>query len=160
MLTRLLPEQISRFWDIIKFAVEQSLPPTVGEHPDKMNRILAAALSGRIEVWASYTKEGGKNRFEGIVLTKILYDDASDTRNLLLYCLYGYDKVSDDSWLGGLLTIAKYAKSRGCSQIVAYTDVPYVVELVNKLGGEARYTFLSFDVNKIVQNLNNLTVEA
>jgi len=121
-----------------------------------MNRILAAALSGRVEVWASYTKEDGKNKFEGIVLTKILYDDVSDTRNLLIYCLYGYNKVSDNSWINGILTLAKYAKSRRCSQIVAYTDVQRIIKVVNSLGGESKYTFISFDVNKIIQNLNDL----
>ena len=152
MLTRLLPEQISKFWDIIKFAIEQSLPPIVGEHPDKMNRILSSALSGGTEVWASH--EGHK--FEGIVLTKILYDDASGTKNLLIYCLYGYSEVDNKSWLKGLNTLAKYAKARGCTQIVAYTDVPYIVEIVNNLGGEAKYTFLSFNINEIVRKLNGL----
>ena len=156
MITRLLPEQISHFWDVIKYAVEQSLPPTVGEHPDKMNRILAAALSGKIDVWASYTKNESGNKLEAIVLTKILYDDVSGTKNLLIYCLYGYSKISTESWKDGLATFAKFAKSRGCSQIVAYTDVPRIVKLVNSLGGESKYTFISFDINEIVKNLNGL----
>jgi len=159
MINRLTPEQISKFWDVIKFAVEQSLPPTVGEHPDKMNRILAAALSGKIDVWASYTKNEKVNKFEGIILTKFLYDDVSGTRNLLIYCLYGYNKFESISWKIGLETFAKYAKSRGCSRIIAYTDIPHIVDIVNKLGGEAKYTFISFDVNKVVQNLNNLVEE-
>ena len=156
MITRLLPEQISHFWDVIKYAVEQSLPPTVGEHPDKMNRILAAALSGKIDVWASYTKDESGNKLEAIVLTKILYDDVSGTKNLLIYCLYGYSKISTESWKDGLVTFAKFAKSRGCSQIIAYTDVPRIVKLVNSLGGESKYTFISFDINEIVKNLNGL----
>lgn len=156
MLNRLLPEQVSKFWDIIKYAIEQSLPPIVGEHPDKMNRILSGALSGKVEVWASYNKEGNKNKFEGIVLTKILYDDASDTKNLLIYCLYGYERIDRLSWIQGLSTLVKYAKSKNCLQIIAYTDVPYLIDIVKRLGGEAKYTFVSFNVNEIIQNLNNL----
>lgn len=156
MLVQLLPDQISKFWDVIKFAVEQSLPPTVGERPGRMNRILSAALSGRIDVWASYVKEENSNRLEGIMLTKFLYDDASDTRNLLIYCIYGYDRVSSSTWTHGLKTLVKYAKSKGCAQIVAYTSLPYLVKLTKRLGGKADYTFLSFDVNKIVQKLNGL----
>jgi len=148
MITKLLPDQISKFWDIIKYAVEQSLPPIVGEHPDKMNRILGSALSGKVEVWASYTK-GEVNKFEGIVLTELLRDDVSNTSNLLIYCLYGYSGVENNSWMDGLVKLAEYAKSRKCSRIIAYSDVPYIIELVNKLGGETRYTFLSFDLEKI-----------
>lgn len=147
MLTRLLPDQISKFWDVISYAVEQSLPPTVGEHPDKMNRILAAALSGKIEVWASYTRQSDMTKFEGIVLTKILFDDASQTRNLLIYCLYGYEDVDNNSWLEGLTSIAKYAKSRNCAHVNAYSDIPFIIETVKKLGGETRYTYLSFDLS-------------
>lgn len=156
MLIRLLPEQVSKFWNIIKYAIEQSLPPIAYEHPDKLNRILSAALSGKVEVWASYKKDQEENILEGIVITKILYDDASNTKNLLIYCLYGYEKVDSNSWLIGLTAIAKYAKSRKCNQIIAYSDLPYIINVAKYLGGETKYTFLSFDVNKSVQKLNEL----
>lgn len=156
MLTKLLPEQISNFWDIIKYAVEQSLPPVVGEHQDKMNRILAAALSGRIDVWASYARNGDETRFEGIVLTKILYDDAVDMKNLLIYCIYGYEQIDKESWLSALNALTKYAKGKGCKLIVAYTELPYVVRIAQRLGANTRYTFLSFEVEKVIQNLDSL----
>ena len=145
MLTKLLPDQISKHWTIIKYAIQQSLPPTIGQNPDRLNRILSSALSSRIEVWASYIR-GEENKFEGIVLTKILYDDSSETKNLLIYCLYGYGEVAEDSWLGGLRTILKYAKSKNCQQIVAYSDSPYIIDIVEKLGGDTSYTFLSFNI--------------
>jgi len=155
MLTKLLPDQISRFWDVISYAVQQSLPPTVGENPNKMNRILTSALSGKIAVWASYVK-GEVNKFEGIVLTKILYDDSSDTKNLLIYCIYGYSDVGKESYLEGIFALSKYAKAQGCQQVVGYTNVGFVVDLVKALGGDVSYTFLSFDVNKIIKSFKQL----
>jgi len=142
MLTKLLPDQISTFWDIIKYAIEESLPPTVGESPNKMNNILSALLCGKVQCWASYTKSEGESRFEAIVVTKILYDDASDTRSLLIYCLYGYENVDKSSWSSGLKTLIKFAASQGCSQIVGYSDVSLIVKLVNSLGGDTKYTFI------------------
>lgn len=159
MLTRLLPDQISKFWDVIKYAIEESLPPIVGDHPDKMNRILTSTLSGSTDVWASHEKQEDINKFEGIVLTRILYDDASDTRNLLIYCLYGYDLVSNRSWLEGLMTILRYAEGKHCAQIIAYTEIPHIIELVKKLGGKATYTFISFNVNETVRKFNELGVD-
>lgn len=155
MLTRLTPDQISKFWDVISYAINQSLPPTVGENPDKMNRILSAALCGKVDVWASYTK-GETNKFEGIVVTKVIYDDAADTRNLLIYCLYGYEEVSKDSWTGGVRTLAKFAKAMNCQQVVAYTNSPYIAKVAKMLGGEAEYVFLSFEVNEIIKKFNDL----
>lgn len=157
MLTRLLPDQISKLWDIIGYAVEQSLPPIAGDHPDKMNRILASALSGKVDVWVSYVREEKVNKFEGIVLTKFIYDDASGTKNLLIYCLYGYNEISKESWVFGLKGLVKYAESKGCSQIIAYSEVPYIIDIVNRLGGDSRYRFISFDVKKIVEKINNLS---
>lgn len=156
MLTILTPEQVSNFWDIIKYAIEQSLPPIVGDHPDKMNRILSSLLSSQTQCWASYTRIGDTPKFEGIVLTKMIYDDASDTKNLLIYCLYGYEEVAKESWVKGLVSLIKYANSKECEQIIAYTEIPYIVEVAKQLGGETKYTFLSFNVDEFVQKLNNL----
>lgn len=156
MIVKLLPDQISKFWDIIRYAVEQSLPPIVGEHPNKMQNILASALDGSIDVWASYTKDGEGNRFEGIVLTEILFDRPSRTKNLLIYCMYGYEEVDKQSWIKGISALTKYAASKGCNQIVGYTNIPYIVELVNRLGGETKYTFISFNTNEIIKKFNQL----
>jgi len=150
MINRLLPDQIAQFWDLIKYAVEHSLPPIVAEHPDKMNRILSSALSGGIDVWASYNKGEGTNKFEGLILTKFLYDDSSNTKSLLIYCLYGFSEFAKDSWNQGINAIAKYAKSRGCAQIVAYTDSHHIINIVKRLGGNASYTYLKFNIDEIV----------
>lgn len=145
MLNRLLPEQISNFWNIIKYAIEESLPPTIGEHSDKMNRILSSALAGNIDVWASY-EHGETNRFEGIVVTQFLIDEPSNTKSLLIYCLYGYEQVNKASWLQGLNAIAEYAKANGCSKVIGYTSSPYIVKIAKSLGADTNYTFISFSL--------------
>ncbi len=145
MLTKLLPEQISKFWPIIKYAVEESLPPLAKDHPDKMNRILSAALSGRLDVWASYEK-AEKIRLEGIVVTSFVYDDASGTKSLLIYCLYGYETASGGSWFSGFDALKKYAKANKCSRIIAYSSNPDIIEIARRLGADAEYTFISFNL--------------
>jgi hypothetical protein len=154
MLTKLMPDQVSKFWDIISYAMEQSLPPTVGENPDKMNNILMAALSGKLDIWASYEKGDKVNKFEGILATRFIYDDITSMKNLLIYAVYGYDKVSEDSWKAGLRTVLKYAASQKCQLIVAYTNVPRVVEVVNSLGGDTSFSFISFKVNELIKLFN------
>jgi hypothetical protein len=150
MLVKLIPEQISRHWDIIKYGIEESLPPVVGSHPDRMNRILSSALCGTLDVWVSYLRMSETVRLEAVVVTKILYDDSSNTKNLLIYCLYGYEAIDNNSWTDGFKTLLKYAKAIGCSRIVAYTEYGYIVKLFKELGGEAKYTFLSYDTNKLI----------
>ena len=144
MITKLLPDQISRFWPIIKYAVEESLPPTVGDHPDKMNRILSAMLCGKLDVWASYRHEGEVTRFDGIGVTQVLYDDASDTKSMLIYAVYAYEKTLPSTWADAFETISKYAKSKGCRRYVAYSSIPYVIEQAKLFGGDTSFTFISF----------------
>ena len=160
MLTKLLPEQIAKFWPVVRYTVEQSLPPIVGDHPDKMNRILSACLSGSLDVWVSYLINEEVRKFDGVVLTQLLHDDASGTNNLLIYCLYGYEKVLKQSWLDGFEAILKYAKSKRCTQVVAYTEVQYLIDLVKSLGGEARYTFVSFNVKDSLEALEEFKSES
>lgn len=150
MITKMLPDQIAKFWPIVKYAIEQSLPPVVGDHPDRMNRILSAALADKVDVWAIYHYDEEKVVFEGVALTKVLYDDVSGTRNLLLYCLYGYNELSKESWNTGLKALATYAKEKKCSFITAYTEFEGIKAIASKLGADTKYTFISFDVKKIV----------
>ena len=156
LVTKLLPEQVSAYWDIIKHAIECSLPPIVGEHPDKMNRILSACLTGQLDVWAEYVKSEEGSKFEGIAVTQFLYDEPSGTKNLLIYCLYGYNPIDVGSWGRSLITIAKYAKEMKCNQIVGYTNVEHLVNLAKGLGGNTDYTFISWNVDQIVNKLNDL----
>ena len=156
LVTKLLPEQISAFWDIIKFAIDESLPPIVNDHPDRMNRILSACLRGTLEVWAEYVKEGESVKFEGIALTQFLYDESSGTKNMLVYCLYGYNPIDPGSWARTLAVVTKYAKEKKCDQLVAYSSIPHIINLAKGLGANTDYTFISFNVNESVKKLNEL----
>jgi len=148
MLTKLLPDQISKFWPIIKYAVEESLPPNIGDHPDKMNRILSACLSGKLEVWVSYKRPD--NKFEAVLVTQFLYDDASNVKNLLLYCVYGYTVINSNSWTEGFKVMWKYAKANKCQSIIAYSANPNIVELAKQYGGNTDYTFITIHLDETV----------
>lgn len=151
MITKLLPDQISRFWPVIKYAVEESLPPTVGDHPDKLNRILSGMLSGKLDVWASYRHlPDGTTKFDGIGVTQILYDDASNTYSMLIYAVYAYEKTLPETWADAFETVSKYAVSKGCTRYVAYSSIPYVVEMAKKFGANTDFTFISFPLPKSV----------
>ena len=144
MLTRLLPDQISKFWPVIKYGVEQSIPPTVGEHLDKLNRLLSGMLSGKLDVWASYNHLENVTKFEGIVVTQILYDDASNTKSLLIYAIYAYNTLAEETWREAYEALGKYALSQGCNRFVAYSSEPFVIRQAKLLGGDTSFTFISF----------------
>ena len=156
MITQLLPDQISKLWDIIKYAVEQSMPPVAGDHPDRMNRILSSMLSGKTQCWVSYEKKEEGSELNAIILTKILYDDTSHTKSLLLYSVYGYGRIDQKFWMEGFAFMSKYAKSHGCTYLSAYTEVPYLIEMAKMYEAGTSYTYITFDISKSVQILNKL----
>jgi hypothetical protein len=148
MLTKLLPDQVSKFWDVIKYAVENSLPPTVVDRPDKMNRILSSMLCGNTEVWVSYKQ--GTYKFEAILVTKFIYDDDSGTKNLLIYSLFSYEHMDESSWIEGKDALIEYAKNTGCSLIIAYSANPQISKMAKMLGADTSFTLISYPVNKSV----------
>ena len=143
MLVKLLPEQISEYWDIIKYAVENSLPPIANEAYDKMNRILEALLCDSMQCWVLYSEIEDKRKLEAVVVTTLSTDLSSGVRSLMVYSLYGFSDLSDEAWKSGYETLARWGKGLGCNRVTAYTDVPKVCEVVKNLGGEARYMFVS-----------------
>ena len=153
MINPLLPEQISTFWDVIKHAIENSLPPIASDHPDKMNRILGSLLSGKLVCWASYQITEKSRKFNGIIVTDITYEQATDTRSLLIYSLFAYEEITTEIWLEGLQALLKYGKSKKCTNVVAYTTVPHMIDLTKKMGGNADWTYCMFDINSLMEKL-------
>lgn len=141
MLIKLLPEQVTRQWNEVKDMIEVSLPPIVGSQSDRMGNILRAILLEELIVWMSVDKED--SAIEGLLITTRLEDKISGTSSLLIYCIYGYGSMEKQSWLEGAETLKKYAISMNCNRIIGYTDVRSLIDLTIRLGGEARYTFIS-----------------
>ena len=149
MLVRLIPEQISQFWNVIKYALENSPPLTTEVNYDSwINEILTSAMNGSIEVWASY-KKGESVKFEGVVLTSFEIDKFIKKRSLLIYYVFAFRETGKEAWIEGLKTLSKYAKSRNCSRIVAYSNVPEIISTCEKLGGDTSITFISFDIGDL-----------
>ena len=143
MLIRLLPEQASKYWNDIKIAIEESLPPTVGMQSDRMSNILKSILTDEIIVWVSAEKD--KN-LSGIVLTTFTFDKPSGTKSLLIYCVYGYGEINRTSWIEGAETVRKFALANECNRIIGYSDVPSIIKFVEGLGGETKYRLLSIPI--------------
>lgn len=145
-MIKLLPDQISKFWDLIKYALEDSPPLTIGNiNSSWINNLLVAALSGEIEVWISYEKEE-KIKLNGIVLTSFEIDKFVKEKSLLIYYLYTYGNTGIRPWIKGLKALAKYARSRNCSRIISYSKIPEILKVSKELGGDIDTRFIVFNL--------------
>jgi len=150
MLVRLTTDQISRFWDIIKYSFEQAAPPIALVSPEHSANLLEDLLVGTADCWISFQRENG-NKIDGVVITKVVTDEASKTRNLLIYSLFAYVMTNKKSWTEGLRSLARWAKSKRCYNIIGFTQENQIISLVNKLGGNTDTTLIMFDVDKALE---------
>jgi len=139
-----MPDQISNYWEDIRAGMNEALPPGA---PDRDQRLLAKMLGGIVQVWISYYRGQDEEPIvDGAVLTTVVEDRVHDSRSLLIYALWAIDETHYNTWQEGMEAMKKYAKGRMCNRVIGYTDEEKVLSLVEALGGEARYTFVTFDI--------------
>ena len=146
VLVKLTKEQVTDYWEVIKPAIELSIPPTVKRTPDYMVNILWAILMEKIDCWVLLSKPDGGDMYV-IGTTAITIDEATGQRNLLIYSLYGMvDNVPKDVWLEGFESLRKQAKAMKCASITGLTNVKRVKQLVTMLGGDASFNLVKMEV--------------
>ena len=142
MLVKLQANDITSLWDILKPSIATSLPPAIRASDNTMNNILKALLSDSMQCWAFYKDEN----IVATVTTTILHDKPSGVRNLLIYSINGLERIQENWWKVGMKTLNEYAKAVGASNIVGYTRLEYVKDLVvEKMKGNFEY-FVSMEV--------------
>jgi hypothetical protein len=138
MITKLLPGDISEYWDIISYGLDRSLPP-VANGTERMNNILASLLAGSMDCWIG--SEGDK--IVGMMITAVSEDVCSGTRDLIIYALYGYNRLPGELWVKGYSLLSRYAKSKNCGRITAYTNVSSLIEISKRFGASTEYTYIT-----------------
>lgn len=147
MLLKMYPEQIVKHWDVIKFGIEESLPPVVGQADDRMSNILFSILTNALQCWISYDSKGGK--LNALLLTSITNEPISKTKSLTIYCLYGFELINDFSWKEGFEALQKFARSNNCDRITAYTNIEKIKKMARSFNGSSEYSFISIPTFKI-----------
>jgi len=146
MLVKLLPDQVPKFWNVISYAIDNSVPPISISGQEQLNNILKSILAGRSQAWLEVDKEAKPPDLTGVIITTFMYDEVSEVKNLLIYALFGLKFIKPEVWSEGLRMLKGFAKQTGCHRIVAYTNVPRIVEIVKSLGGQAEFTFVTMEV--------------
>ena len=141
MLVRLTPEQVAEYWEGIKFAVEESLPPVAVEKPGTLNRILEAMLVGIIQAWVSLRREDKK--VVALVTTTVADDNISRTKSLLIYSTYAFEQSEKSDWIEGFAALSKFAKGMKCDNITAYSNEADILKIAQYYNPEMT-TYIRF----------------
>tara|TARA_R100000808_G_C2131725_1_gene140795 strand:+ start:902 stop:1486 length:585 start_codon:yes stop_codon:yes gene_type:complete len=165
-MLKLLPQQVSDNWDEIKQAILLANPAQSYMTAERLNNVLKSILLEESQCWALCDDLNPEDpKIHGICVTQIMMDNLADVRNLTIYALYSKKLLTGKMYLSLFLTLSKFAKANSCHRVMAYTEVPKIIDIVGKLpNGHSNYTFLSWDVfrevkpkelRKIIQNIDN-----
>lgn len=143
MLFKVLPEEINKKWKYYAPFIANSLPPaTVKSHRGMVN-VLEAILLDRLVCWGYYN-EGGDLIF--LTTTKFDYDEVTKTRRLLIYTFTAVSKIDSIMFKKALTSLNKYAKSNGCTSIVAFTKNERVIEYLKRLDAKTEFRLIEMEV--------------
>lgn len=136
MLVKLLPDQAVQSWPIIEIGCRRALPPAERSDNALLTRLLERLGDGSLDCWVYYLTLDTSPI--GFVLTEVQANASTEKNVLVLYLLYGFAPVPPKCWADGYATLKQYATLRGCTKIIAYTDVEEVIGLAKTLGATLR----------------------
>ena len=142
MVVKLTTKDIGENWSLIKQALAEA-PPLAGELDGKYHRMLSALMCGAYECWFVFDEE---DKLKYCIITGFLNDDLSGNKNLLIYLCYSYDKLTKRDKASGIIAMKHYAISQGCTQIVGYSNLDYIINLAEASGGSADYRFFAIPI--------------
>jgi len=142
-LMRLSPEAVQEEWEAIWQAIEEALPPIAGNGVEERKAIiLQNLLSGLLECLVLYVEDKPVLVLTIAVTTELF----SGTKDLLLYSLFGYEPLVQSGWFLLYRELIGYAKVKGCSRVIAYSNRDNVIQLAKFLGGDISNHFIIFNL--------------
>lgn len=143
ILLRLLPDQVMTYWDEIKQHISLALPPYVANDTQSMLHIQEELLNGLLDCWICAEDVKMVNVY-GIATTKFIADPVSRTKNMLVYTVNTVSVHPRDLWQLCRDKFSAYAKSYGCSNILAYSNNPTMLDIAERLGADTSYRLVMF----------------
>jgi hypothetical protein len=128
---RLLPIQIVRFWDAIKFACKQVDEVKEEDYPNYFNDLLQALLSDKAQCFVVLDE----NRIlYSIAITRIVADKIQNRKELNIQCLYSMKPWTDEAAKRYFAFTVQFAKQVECTAVVFSSRNPRIWDMARKEG--------------------------
>lgn len=152
MLIKLMPEQVTEYWDTIYPYIDKSLPPITHKDDYRGNDILEDILINNMQCWIISNGDSFEN-IDGVLTTSITRENIAKLRYLLIYTIFAVDVLNRRVWIDIYRTLRKYAKGVGCSRLSFYTNVPGLVNLTKDVRFADQSTFVVLDLSATEKEL-------
>jgi len=142
MLIKLMPDQVIKEWEVIKYAIKQANYEQMFDSEEAVKDHLRHIILGTMQVWSIVDQD----EFAGIGVTRFNRDSAMGVQRLEIYSLYAFKSLSPSTWATCFVVLKRFAKANGCSHIMAVSDNDSVIALSEKMGGDTAQRLIVFDI--------------
>ena len=139
MLIKLLPEQVVKFWDMLRFAIAETFMPRNSCTNEHLQAILASLLAGKTQCWMGFKMVEGERKFIGFVVTRIGEDPAIKEKTLFVDSIYAFQTVPEELLFTCQGILEKFAKKNNCKSMAALTEADRIAKLAQRNGYSQRY---------------------
>lgn len=146
MIIRLEPEQIAGFWDILKFGIAKAARTDLIVNGESLNNVLKNLLSGQSQAWLVFQDLENGRDILGIVVTYIGIDGMSETRNLIVYALYGFKPAEDAIWIESIEKLGIFARDNNCQNLIGYTTSELLRDKLSGYGFQTLFNVIGKSV--------------
>jgi hypothetical protein len=145
VIIKLLPEQVVKFWDMLRFAIAETFIPRNSCTNQHLQAILANLLASKAQCWMVFDRTDDGRKFIGFMVTRIGEDPAIKERCLFIDSVYAFQKVPEDLLTQSNLTLEKFAKQNNCKSIATMTESARIVKLA-EMNGYSKRVYLFKEV--------------
>ena len=141
MLIKLLPSQIAKMWDVVRYGLVRTWPIGTEESSERVQDVLRNLLTETVQCWIAK----GDEEFLGFLLTKINICDVTGSKSLNVMSVFGFRVVPDEQWVAGMKQLVEFAKANNCKYITAMSDNAKILRLLERFKFTSTQ-FLSLEV--------------
>ena len=135
MLVRAMHQAIANSWPLLQKVIRDNPMPLVKMDKKGLTKILERLMNNSITCWFGLEDE----KVHTVILTEILEEQATNTRNLMVVTISIIEKVGADEYLSMLETLRKYAKGLGCVNVFCYSSNDKLSKLFEEYGADTSY---------------------
>jgi len=148
MWVKLPPELVSTCWNELRDQISESLPPTISFSQQRMSNILEALISEDMTLWVAVRINIEEERVGvlGHAITKIVEDEITETRNLMLFTLWSGASMTRRDFEEGISVGRRYAEKKGCENITAYASNESIIKTSKRFGFDNEWRVLVLPV--------------
>ena len=131
MIIKILPEQIPKIWEVIKFVVGEVNELNTEDLSVHLNGLLQDLLSSKAQCWV---RLNDARILTAITITGLVVNKNTGGKKLIFHCLYSFLAVDDDTLKKEFSFLKTYAEKEKCSCAYATSENKRVWEILSVLG--------------------------